>query len=107
LRQQLHADDPAVRGAAATALGGVPGVEASAMRDALVSLYRDERDPAVRKAALRGLVQLGMGGSRATLESLRGVAPGLDPEIDAWQSALKLGLQEWHLLLREKERLRR
>ncbi|MDC0707563.1 HEAT repeat domain-containing protein [Stigmatella sp. ncwal1] len=107
LRQQLRADDPALRGAAATALGGVPGAEAPAMRDALVSLYRGEKDPAVRKAALQGIVRLGMGSARPTLESLRGVAPGLDPEIDAWQSALNLGLQEWHLLLREKERLRR
>ncbi|ATB36212.1 hypothetical protein CYFUS_001626 [Cystobacter fuscus] len=107
LRQQLRSEDPALRGAAATALGGVPGAESSAMRDALVSLYRDEKDPTVRKAALQGLVRLGMGGARATLESLRGVAPGMDPEIDAWQSALRLGLQEWHLLLREKERLRR
>lgn len=107
LRQQLRAEEPVLRGAAATALGGVPGAESAAMKDALVSLYRDERDPAVRKAALQGIVRLGMGGARATLESLRGVAPALDPEIDAWQSALRLGLQEWHLLLREKERLRR
>ncbi len=107
LRQGLRAEEPALRGAAATALGGVPGAEAPGTRDALLSLYRDDKDPAVRKAALQGLVRLGMGGSRATLESLRGVAPGMDPEIDAWQAALKLGLQEWHLLLREKQRLRR
>jgi HEAT repeat protein len=107
LRQQLRAEEPALRGAAATALGGVPGAESAAVRDALVSLYRGERDPGVRKAALQGIVRLGMGGAQATLESLRGVAPGMDPEIDAWQSALRLGLQEWHLLLREKERLRR
>jgi len=107
MRGQLRAEDPGVRAAAATALGGVPGKESKSMRDALVSLYREERDPGVRKSALKGLVQLGMGGASATLESLRGVAPALDPEIDAWQSALKLGLQEWHLLLREKERLRK
>ena len=106
LRGQLRAEDPVLRGAAATALGGVPGPEAPAMRQALVSLYREDKDPAVRKAALQGLVRLGMGGSRATLESLRGVAPGLDPEIDAWRSALELGLQEWHLLLREKQKSR-
>ena len=31
----------------------------------------------------------------------------MDPEIDAWLSALSLDLQEWHLLLREKQRIRK
>jgi hypothetical protein len=107
LRDSLRSDDPALRSAAATALGGVPGAESGGSRDALVKLYRDEKDPAVRKAALRGIVQLGMGGSLSTLESLRGVAPGLDPEIDAWKAALERNLQEWRLVLREKERIRK
>ncbi|MCY1073712.1 HEAT repeat domain-containing protein [Archangium lansingense] len=107
LRGNLRTDHPGLRAASATALGGVPGAEATSTRQSLVELYRNEKDPAVRKAALQGIARLGMGSARATLESLRGVAPGLDPEIDAWQSALGLGLQEWHLLLREKERIRK
>jgi hypothetical protein len=31
----------------------------------------------------------------------------MDAEIDAWLSAMKLNLQEWHLLLREKQKLRK
>lgn len=107
LRDGLRSEDPTLRAAAATALGGVPGAEAGGSRDSLVKLYRDEKDPAVRKAALRGIVQLGMGNSLSTLESLRGVAPGLDAEIDAWKTALQGNLQEWRLVLREKERLRK
>ncbi|HYO51618.1 HEAT repeat domain-containing protein [Archangium sp.] len=107
LRQQLRTDHPGLRAASATALGGVPGAEAGSTRQTLVELYRTDKDPAVRKAALQGIARLGMGSAQSALESLRGVAPGLDPEIDAWQSALKLGLQEWHLLLREKERIRK
>ncbi|QRN96405.1 HEAT repeat domain-containing protein [Archangium violaceum] len=107
LRQQLRSDNASLRGAAATALGGVPGAESTSVRDSLVELYRTDKDPAVRKAALRGIVRLGMGGALPTLESLRGVAPALDPEIDAWRTALGMNLQEWELLLREKERLRK
>lgn len=107
LRGNLRTDHPGLRAASATALGGVPGAEAASTRRSLVDLYRTDKDPAVRKAALQGIARLGLGGASATLESLRGVAPGMDAEIDAWQSALGLGLQEWHLLLREKERIRK
>jgi hypothetical protein len=107
LHQGLRSEHPGLRAASATALGGVPGAESGSTSKALVELYRSDTDPAVRKAALQGLVRLGMGGALPTLESLRGVAPALDPEIDAWRSALKLNLQEWHLLLREKERIRK
>ncbi|WP_375770203.1 HEAT repeat domain-containing protein [Archangium gephyra] len=107
LRGNLRTEHPGLRAASATALGGVPSEEAASTRRSLVDLYRNDKDPAVRKAALQGLARLGMGGASTTLESLRGVAPGMDAEIDAWQSALKLGLQEWHLLLREKERIRK
>ncbi|QRK12050.1 HEAT repeat domain-containing protein [Archangium violaceum] len=107
LRQQLRSEDAGLRSAAATALGGVPGSESASTSQTLVQLYRTEQDPGVRKAALQGIARLGLGSARSTLESLRGVAPALDPEIDAWLSAMKLGLQEWHLLLREKERIRK
>jgi HEAT repeat protein len=107
LRGQLRADDAELRAAAASALGGVPGPQSASARGSLVELYRTEKDPAVRKAALAGIVRAGFSGSRATLESLRGVAPGMDPEIDAWLAALKLNVQEWTMLLREKERIRK
>jgi hypothetical protein len=107
LRGQLRAESPELRAAAATALGGGPGAHSASARGSLVELYRNDKDPAVRKAALEGLVRLGLSGSRGTLESLRGVAPALDSEIDAWQSVLKLNLQDWSLVLREKQRLAR
>jgi HEAT repeat protein len=107
LKGQLRTENPALRAASATALGGVPGAESKGASGSLVQLYRDEKDPAVRKAVLQSIVRLGMSGARPTLQSLRGVAPALDPEIDAWLSALSLNLQEWHLLLREKERIRK
>jgi HEAT repeat protein len=107
LKGQLRTENPALRAASATALGGVPGAESKGASGSLLQLYRDEKDPAVRKAVLQSIVRLGMSGARPTLQSLRGVAPALDPEIDAWLSALSLNLQEWHLLLREKERIRK
>lgn len=107
LTGQLRAEQPTLRAASATALGGVPGSESAGASSSLVELYRNEKDPTVRKAVLQALVRLGMSGARPTLQSLRGVAPALDPEIDAWLAALDLNLQEWHLLLREKERLRK
>ena len=107
LRGQLRADTPALREAATTALGGVPGAQSASARGSLVELYRNEKDPAVRKAALAGIARLGFAGSRSTLESLRGVDPRMDAEIDAWVSALKLNIQEWSMLLREKERIRK
>ncbi len=107
LTDQLRAESPTLRAASAVALGGVPGPESTGASSALVELYRNEKDPAVRKAALQGIARLGLSGALPTLQSLRGVAPGLDPEIDAWEAALKLNLQEWYLVLREKERIRK
>ena len=107
LKGQLRAEHPGVRAASATALGGVPGAESTGATRSLVELYRTEKDPAVRKAALEGLARLGLSGAKPTLQSLRGVAPALDPEIDAWLAALSLNLQEWDLLLREKQRIRK
>ncbi|MCP3139239.1 HEAT repeat domain-containing protein [Pyxidicoccus xibeiensis] len=105
--KQLRSDDARLRASAATALGGVPGGEVEGARRSLVELYRTDSDPAVRKAALQGLARLGQSGARPLLESLRGVDRAMDPEIDAWLSAMSLNLQEWELLLREKQRLRR
>ena len=107
LTGQLRADSPKVRAAAATALGGVPGASAASARNSLVDLYRNETDPSVRKAALEGIARLGQAGALPVLQSLRGVDPSMDAELDAWTKALGTGLQEWHLLLREKQRLRK
>jgi HEAT repeat protein len=107
VRKQLRSEDPGLRAAAATAMGGVPGTESEGALRSLVDLFKTEQDPAVRKAALQGIARLGMARSRPVLESLRGVDRAMDPEIDAWLSALSLNLQEWELLLREKQRLRR
>lgn len=103
--QQLGADSPALRQAAATALGGVPAAQATASRNALLAQYRDEREPGVRKAILQSIAQLGQATAVPTLESLRGVDPAMGPEIDAWLKALKLPVQEWSLIQREKARL--
>jgi hypothetical protein len=107
LTRQLRAEDTGMRAAAAKALGGVPGPEAAGARRSLMELYRGDKDPAVRKAALEGLARLGQSNARSQLEALRGVDAAMDPEIDAWLNAMKLNLQEWQLLLREKQRLRK
>jgi HEAT repeat protein len=106
LTRQLDSDSPVLRRAAATALGGVPASEAPGARGALLELYRGEREPGVRKAILRSIAQLGQATAVPTLESLRGVDPSMGPEIEAWLKALRLPVQEWSLIRREKERLR-
>ncbi|HEX2569046.1 MAG TPA: HEAT repeat domain-containing protein [Polyangia bacterium] len=105
LSQNLHNEDPTLRGATVKALGGVPGSESSTVRNSITDLYRTDNDPQVRKAALESIARLGMGGSISTLESLRSVDPSMSKEIDAWITALKKGLQEWSLVEREKQRL--
>ncbi|AKI99858.1 putative sister chromatid cohesion protein [Archangium gephyra] len=107
LTGQLKSESPTLRAASASALGGVPGSESAGATSSLVELYRNEKDPAVRKAALQGIARLGLSGALPTLSSLRGVAPALDPEIAAWETVLRRGLQEWTLVLREKERIRK
>lgn len=105
LKRLTRSDDPGVRRAAALALGGVPAPEMNGARDTLVSLYRGESDTAVRKALLQGIAQLGFAGAIPELQRLRGIDPALVPEVDAWIRVLGMGLQEWSLILREKQRL--
>lgn len=105
LERLLGSDSAEVRAAASTALGGMPAAESASARQALVGMYRGERDPAVRKAILQGIAQLGFSGAVPELQRLRGVDPGLAPEVDAWIQALNLNLQDWSLILREKQRL--
>lgn len=105
LQSLLRSDDAGVRAAAATALGGVPSERMAGARESLVSLYRGEKDPTVRKALLQSIAQLGFQSAVPELRRLRGIDPSLAPEIDAWTRALGMGLQEWSLILREKQRL--
>ena len=107
ISQQLRSENPNLRSAAATALGSVPAPVAQEARGALLEHYRSERDPGVRKAILRSIARLGFASAIPTLESLRGVEPSLAPEIDAWIRALKIPVQEWSLIQREKERWRK
>ena len=90
---------------ASLALGGVPAAHMASARESLLSMYRGERDAGVRKALLQSIAQLGFTGAVPELRALRGVDPSLAPEIDTWIRVLELGLQEWNLILREKQRL--
>ena len=101
----LHSRDPEVRRSAALALGGVPAERMAGTRESLLSQYRTERDPSVRKALLSGIAQLGFSSAVPELRKLRGLEPALTPEIDAWIRVLQMDLQEWNLILREKQRL--
>lgn len=95
----------ALRAAVVTALGGVPASESSRVVTRLLELYRQDAARDVRRAVLEALVRLTMAGSTPLLDALRPVDASLDSEIDAWQRAVQSGLQEWSLLLREKQRL--
>ena len=105
LKGLLSSGEAEVRQAAALALGGVPAEHMASAREALISMYRGERDAGVRKALLQSIAQLGFSAAVPELQRLRGVEPSLAPEIDAWIRVLNMGLQEWNLILREKQRL--
>jgi HEAT repeat protein len=105
LESLLGNDEAEVRKAAALALGGVPAPEMASARAQLLSLYRGERDSGVRKALLQSIAQLGFVGAIPELQKLRSVDPSLTAEVDAWIRVLSLNLQEWSLILREKQRL--
>lgn len=99
-------DSPAeLRAAVVMALGGVPASEAAVVREALLSHYRRDKDYEVRRAVLEALCHLFMAAAVPMLDGLRSVDSSLGPEIQAWQRALASGLQEWSLVLREKQRL--
>jgi hypothetical protein len=105
LERLLGHDSAEVRAAASTALGGMPAAEMASARQALLGMYRGERDTGVRKAILQSIVRLGFSGAVPELQRLRGVDPSLAPEIDAWIRVLGMNLQDWSLILREKQRL--
>jgi hypothetical protein len=105
LEQLLGSDSSEVRAAATTALGGVPVTEMASARQSLLAMYRGERDPSVRKAILESIARLGFSSAVPELQRLRGIDPSLAPEIDAWVRVLNMNLQEWSLILRERQRL--
>ncbi|MBU8896059.1 HEAT repeat domain-containing protein [Corallococcus sp. M34] len=105
LQRMLRGGDSSVRAAAVTALGGVPASGMKSSRESLLAMYREEEDPEVRKAILQSIARLGFSGAVPDLQRLREVDPRLAPEVDAWTRVLGMGLQEWSLLLREKQRL--
>jgi hypothetical protein len=105
LKGLLSSTDAEVRQAAVLALGGVPAEHMVSARESLLSMYGSERDAGVRKALLQSIAQLGFSGAVPELQRLRSVEPSLAPEVDTWIRVLNMGLQEWNLILREKQRL--
>ncbi|WP_309896657.1 HEAT repeat domain-containing protein [Archangium sp.] len=105
IQSLLRDEDVEVRKAAALALGGVPAEQMASARQSVLALYRDERNIEVRKALLQSIAQLGFIGAVPELQRLRSLEPRLAPEIDVWIRVLSLDLQEWNLILREKQRL--
>jgi hypothetical protein len=105
MQSLLRSDDAEVRKAAATALGGVPAEHMASARESLVGMYRGEKDAGVRKALVQSIAQLGYASAVPELQRLRSLDPAMAPEIDAWIRVLGMDLQEWSLLLREKQRL--
>lgn len=101
----LDAASAGLRAAVVTALGGVPSGESAAVVDRLLAHYRKDVASEVRRAVLESLVRLRMAAASPLLDALRPIDRGQEPEIAAWQQALKSGLQEWSLLHREKQRI--
>ncbi|MFE8603760.1 HEAT repeat domain-containing protein [Archangium violaceum] len=104
LERLLDNESTEVRVAASTALGGVPAPEMASARQSLLGMYRDEKSPEVRKAILQSVAQLGFASAVPEMQRLRGIDPSLAPEIDAWTRVLNMNLQDWSLILREKQR---
>ncbi len=94
-----------LRAAVVLALGGVPSSESARVIRRLIDLYRQDDSREVRRAVLTSLCRLQMATALTTLEALRPIDASLSKDIDAWQQALRSGLQEWTLLQREKQRI--
>ncbi|HYO73631.1 MAG TPA: HEAT repeat domain-containing protein [Archangium sp.] len=105
IQSLLRSDDAEVRKAAALALGGVPAEQMASARQSVLAMYRDEPDAGVRKALVQSIAQLGFIEAIPELRRLRSSDPSLAPEIDVWIRVLGLDLQEWNLILREKQRM--
>ena len=104
LERLLGSGSAEVRAAASTALGGVPVAEMANARQSLTGMYRDEKDPTVRKAILQSIARLGFSGAVPELQRLRAVDPSMASEIDSWIRVLNMNHQDWSLILREKQR---
>jgi hypothetical protein len=104
LARTLDDDSPALRAAAARALGGLSPTVRGDMRDVLVAQYRRDEQLEVRTAILESLARLDRQRAIPTLTSLRPVDARLEREIDSWVRVLSLGLPEWALIVREKTR---
>ena len=106
VRGLLHDSEHAeVRAAAARALGTVAAAEARTTMQALSERYAPETEPPVRKALLEGIARLGLSSAIPTLQQLKGVAPALDAEVEAWLSLLASQPQTWNLLEQDKRAL--
>jgi HEAT repeat protein len=104
LARALDDDSPALRAAAARALGGLSPAVRGETSDVLVARYRRDDQLEVRTAILESLARLERQRAIPTLMSLRPVDVRLEREIDAWVRVLSLGLPEWALIVREKNR---
>ncbi len=95
---------------------GAPGGGHRARRSARGGDGQRPRSPCSPCTATRGIPGCARPSSRAspswasparcpTCQRLRSVDPSLAPEIDTWIRVLSMDLQEWNLILREKQRL--
>ena len=87
------------------ALGGVPAEQMASARQAVLAMYRDERDPGVRKALLQSIAQLGFPARSPSSSGCAAWTPAWRPRSTRGFESLNLDLQEWNLILREKQRL--
>lgn len=105
IRGLLTSHSSEVREAAATALGGVSADEAQRARTALIALFSAEPELALRRSIIESIVRLGRGAAAPDLERMRQIEPRLAVDIAEWLQVLGLELQEWSLIVREKQRL--
>lgn len=105
LTTSLSATIPELRAAIVVALGGVPATQRARVRSVLLSHYASDSSPLVRKAICEALSHLLLAEAIPLLETLRPLDARLAPDIAAWKQALQSGLQEWTLVLRERQRL--
>lgn len=92
-----------LRAAAAKAMGSLPVSQRDDATELLLREYRRQTSPEIRRAILAALVRLHFAGAVPILESLRGVDPAMQGEIDKWLAVLAQGQQQWYLLERQKK----
>jgi HEAT repeat protein len=92
-----------LRAAAAKATGSLPATQRDDATAMLLREYRRQSSPELRRAILAALVRLHFASAVPILQSLRGVDPGMQREIDKWLVVLAQGRQQWYLLQRQKQ----